>query len=137
MTLKAFLFQVIPVLVASGVSGDLLLFSFRFTVTDFSSEHNSESAGDDVSAEERHDLGDNVTSVPEMIGADRKDFPVFDEDGECHSQENQSECLSAKDLDGFEDCLQHRRDIRGQSATLVTEEKIPTKGNILFPSFFT
>ena len=114
-----------------------ILFEFRYIVTDFSSEHNSESAGDDVSAEERHNLEDNVTSIPEKINGDRKDFPFFDEDGECDSQENQSECLSAKDLDAFEDCLQHRRDIRRQGAILVTEDKIPTEGNILFPSFFT
>lgn len=114
-----------------------MLFEFRYIVTDFSSEHNSESAGDDVNAEERHDLEDNVTSVPEIINADRKDFPFFDEDGEGDSQENQSECLSSKDLDAFEGCLQHRRDIRRQSATLVTEDKKPTEGNVLFPSFFT
>ena len=92
-----------------------MLFEFRYIVTDFSSEHNSESAGDDVSAEERHNLEDNVTSVPEKINADRKDFPFFDEDGECDSQENQ----------------------RSQSAILVTKDKIPTEGNVLFPSFFT
>lgn len=104
-----------------------MLFEFRYIVTDFSGEHNSESAGDDVSAEERHNLEDNVTSVPEKINADRKDFPFFDEDGEYDSQ----------DLDAFEDCLQHRRDIRRQSAILVTKDKIPTEGKVLFPSFFT
>lgn len=52
-------------------------------------------------------------------------------------QQKKSECLSAKDLDAFEDCLQHRRDIRRQSAILVTKDKIPTEGKVLFPSFFT